>query len=308
MFKIFKKIKWHFVFHRADRLGSTSRLKRRASPIHAYIGPNGSGKSLMMVHDTIPSLESGRPVLSTVRLLDYKNPRPCDDPTCSYPSHPDHQAAHPLWIPLKNLQQLIDFRDGDILLDEVQGVASSRDYSSLPGPVATMLLQLRRRNIALRWSAPTYARADKLLREVTQSVSLCHPYFAKRKKNKPGEPVSLWYERSAVLILTFAAELVDEVEARALATSDSIVPRVRQFYFRKLFSSTALAQSAYDTYDSVLSVSATDILGTCLSCGGKRTQSKCLCGSHPQEHADLVTRSDAEQTAELIAAIGEIDE
>ena len=308
MFKYFKNKDWHLFFHRADRLESTSRLKRRASPIHAYIGPNGSGKSLMMIHDTIPSLEQGRPVLSTVRILDYKNPRPCDDPTCTYPSHPNHQAAHPLWVPLKNLQQLIEFRDGDILLDEVQGVVSSREYSSLPAPVATMLLQLRRRNVALRWSAPTYARADKLLREVTQSVSLCNPYFAKRKKTLPGEPVSLWYERSAILILTFAAELVDEVEARALAASDTLVPRVRQFYFRKLGRSTALAQSAYDTYDRVLTVSATDILGTCLSCGGKRTQAKCLCGNHPQEKADLVTRSDAEQTAELIASIGDLNE
>lgn len=62
------------------------RMARRAFPIHAYCGPNGTGKSMVMCYDTMTSLEWGRPVLSTVRLLDYKNPRECpggvacDDP------------------------------------------------------------------------------------------------------------------------------------------------------------------------------------------------------------------------------------
>ena len=115
----------HEFKHRSDKLHHTKRLLRRGYPIHAYLGTgNGSGKTLLMVHDSLPSLEAGRPVLSTVRLLDYKNPRQCDDPTCTFPGHPNHQAAHPLYIPFKDYQQLLDARDCDVLMDEVTGVAS----------------------------------------------------------------------------------------------------------------------------------------------------------------------------------------
>ena len=53
---------------------SRARDARRGLPIHAYVGPNGGGKSLAMVNDTIPSLDAGRPVLSTVRLIDWRAP------------------------------------------------------------------------------------------------------------------------------------------------------------------------------------------------------------------------------------------
>src|SRR5438105_3161500 len=57
---------------------SKKRARRRAYPIHAYVGANGGGKSAGMVWDTLPSLDAGRSVLSTVGLLDYANPRPCE--------------------------------------------------------------------------------------------------------------------------------------------------------------------------------------------------------------------------------------
>jgi hypothetical protein len=100
--------------------------KRRAFEIHAYVGPNGGGKTLCMIRDTLPSLAAGRPVLSTVPIL---------DPATGLP--------HPLWRPLTDWRALLDFSGGDVLLDEVTGVASSRDSMSLPGPVGLMLQQMR---------------------------------------------------------------------------------------------------------------------------------------------------------------------
>jgi len=276
---MFKNFSWHNFFFPQDRLKSSSRLRRRSVPIHAYIGPNGSGKSLLMVYDTIPSLESGRKVLSTVRILDYKNPRLCDDIHCKSEAHGEHMAAHPNYIPLTNWKQLLNFRDGDVLLDEVQGVLSSREFSSLPAPIATMLLQLRRRNVALRWTAPNFARADKLLREVTLSVTVCEPFLAKKKKSKPGQPDAIWFERSAVLAMTYKAELVDEIDARKLSLGEE-TPIIRQFLFRKKFRWTNLTCKAYDTYDSITSISTPDSSGACLECGGSVTRMKCLCSKH----------------------------
>jgi hypothetical protein len=58
------------------------RQRRRSWGITAYVGANGGGKTAAMVWDSLPDLEDGRPVLSTVRIQDYLNPRECDDREC----------------------------------------------------------------------------------------------------------------------------------------------------------------------------------------------------------------------------------
>ncbi len=265
----------HNFFHPSDRINQRSRLKRRSYPIHAYLGTgNGSGKSLMMIHDTLPSLEFGRPVLSTVRLLDYKNPRPCEDPTCTFTGHPNHLQAHPLWIPFKDYQQLLDAKDCDILFDEVTGIASSREYQSMPMQVANFLVQLRRRNVALRWSSTNWARSDIIIREVTQAATLSVPYFSRTRKSKKGEPPILWKDRFIFFTRTFDASLLDDFDARG-ADMGLLKPHALQLYFRK----GAYAMSAYDTLDPVLSLGWANEAGMCMSCGGRRSIPKCSCSS-----------------------------
>lgn len=190
-------------WHRADREPAKARLKRRAFPIHAYIGPNGSGKSFAAVYDSMLSLDHGRPVLSTCRLLDFRDPGSCpggafcDDP----PGHrlqrfrwelaeqadgsPPvltgvledtgrvHEKAHPFYVPWRTYTQLLGWRDGDVFADEITGFASSREIKNMPPQVANYLVQLRRRNVVLRWTTPSWGRADVIIREVSQAVTLC---------------------------------------------------------------------------------------------------------------------------------------
>jgi hypothetical protein len=228
----------------------------------------------MMIHDTLPSLEVGRPVLSTVRLLDYKNPRPCEDPTCTFTGHPNHLQAHPLWIPFKDYQQLLDAKDCDILFDEVTGIASSREYQSMPMQVANFLVQLRRRNVALRWSSTNWARSDIIIREVTQAATLSVPYFSRTRKSKKGEPPILWKDRFIFFTRTFDASLLDDFDARG-ADMGLLKPHALQLYFRK----GAYAMTAYDTLDPVLSLGWANEAGMCMSCGGRRSIPKCSCSS-----------------------------
>lgn len=264
----------HTLIHRADRPNATARLKRRSYPIHAYLGTgNGSGKSLLMVHDTIPSLDMGRPVLSTVRLLDFRNPRQCEDPTCTFPGHPDHLAAHPSWIPFVDYAQLLEIRDADVLMDEVTGIASSREYQSMPVQVANFLVQLRRRNVALRWSSTNWARADKIIREVTSGATLVVPYISRTRKSAPGEPPILWRDRSLFVARTYDAALLDDFDARG-ADLGELRSRITQAYWRP----GALAQTAYDTLDPVLSLGWANEAGMCMVCGGKRAVPRCDCG------------------------------
>lgn len=281
------------------------RAARRGQPITGYTGHNGGGKSAAMVWDTLPSLDAGRPVLSTVRLLDWRNPRDCDDAACEadpasghyvralpephvidalFAVEPDpverilalrelgeivgvHKAAHPLYVPLVDWSQVLEARGCDLLLDEVTGAASSRESSSLPAAIANKLVQLRRNDVVVRWSAPAWMRADKIIRECSTSVVFCRGYLSKRVREDNGGERA-WRQRRMFRWQSYdAAEFEDftsgkRKEMRAEVNDWHWGPRSPAF-------------QAYDTYDTVLSVGVVDETGTCWQCGGSRRRKPC---------------------------------
>jgi len=241
-------------------MGAKAREARRAAAIHAYVGPNGGGKSLAMVYDSIPSLQAGRRVLSTVRLLD-----------------PETGEPHPLYVPLTTWEQLLSFEGGDLLLDEVQGVVSSRAHQSLPPAVLTQLLQMRRRDVVVRWTAPSYARADVVLREVTLAVTYCKGY------RPVYEGAKLWGANRTFYWRTYDALSFDEFSA---GKRDQLKPLKRQVYSRLKDD----AQGWYDTGAPVDYITDATEAGTCLVCGGHRRRPTCKCesASGGAEHAPKV--------------------
>lgn len=249
-------------------IGGDKRARRRAVPIHAYVGPNGGGKSLAMVYDTLPSLDAGRRVLSTVRLLDWRNPRLCDDDLCDVLGHPHHPAAHPLYVPFTDYRQLLAWSGGDVLMDEVTGVASSRESVHLPAQVANYLVQLRRRDVLLRWTSPNWARADKIMREVTQGVTYCVGYAPKTRRDQ--ETRRLWRDRRLFVWRTYDANAFDEFTAHK---RESVRAKCVQLFRRP----GSQAERAYDTLDAVSSLGATVEGGLCISCGGRRVTPPCTC-------------------------------
>lgn len=287
---------WHW----QDRAGARARLKRRAYPIAAYVGPNGTGKSWLMVYDTIPSLLARRFVLSTVRITDFEDPRPCpggdtcDDPAGHFRlatvSVPDpatangvrrfryrtgevHPAAHPYYVPFRDYTQLLSAVDCDILMDEVTGVASSREIASMPVQVANFLVQLRRRNLTLRWTAPSWGRADKIIREVSQGVTLMTATMPKRHPVGENEAPRLWTDKRLFTARTYDPTQMEEFEAHR---ADHIPHEVWAMYWRP-WSMTDLT---YDTFDAVTSLGWANDAGLCMSCGGKRSHVPCSCDDH----------------------------
>lgn len=240
---------------------------RRAVPIHGYVGPNGSGKSLAAVFDSMPSLDSGRPVLSTVRLLDWRNPRPCDDDGCQSPDHgmPGHMAAHPWWIPLNDFRQLFDVEHADILMDEVTGVADAREHRGMPVQVRNLLVQLRRRDVILRWTSPAWAFADVTIRRVSQAATVCNSYLPVK-----GDGTSMWRPRRGFIWRTYDARDLDEFDSHK---RENIRSYVRQAYW----GPGSDVFRAYDTRDQVLTLGAVDESGLCMECGGRRTAPRCSC-------------------------------
>lgn len=289
-------------WHRADRAKARARLKRRAYPIHAYIGPNGSGKSWAAVYDTMLSLDHGRPCLSTVRLLDWREPGDClggaycDDPANHhvqafrwglveqadgppllsgelYDTGRVHAKPHPFYVPWTSYTQLIEWRDGDVLADEITGFASSREIKNMPPQVANYLVQLRRRNVVLRWTTPSWGRADTIIREVSQAVTLCVGQFPRRRPQTVGEAPRLWRDNRMFVVRTYDPHLFDEVEARRLEHAAS---EVWALYWRP----KGLTQDAYDTLDAVTALGWANEAGMCISCGGSRSTPRCNCADH----------------------------
>jgi hypothetical protein len=231
---------------------SRSRLIRRGLPIHAYIGANGGGKTLAAVYDTLPTLAAGLPVLSTVRLLDPSTGQP-----------------HPLWQPLDSYKALLDFKRGDVILDEVTGVASARNAMSMPPIIQNHLQQMRRDDIAVRWTAPSWSRADTIIRECTQGVTLCMGFIKESVQHEDGSE-RLWKSRKVFYWRTYDARTFDEWSA---TRKDKIRPEARQVYRRDRTD----AVRAYDTFDAVLSLGEITEFGTCLDCGGNRAKPRCSC-------------------------------
>jgi hypothetical protein len=208
-----------------------------------------------MVYDTLPTLAADRPVVSTVRILDPLTGEP-----------------HPLWVPLRDYRDLMAAEHCDVLLDEVTGVASSRESAGMPAAVANLLVQLRRRDVALRWTAPSWKRADTIIRETSQAVTLCMG-FAPETVVDPVVGERQWRSRTVFLWRTYDTATFDEWTAHR---RERMRPTARQIFYRP----GSLASAAYDTFDQVLSLGAVTDAGTCMECGGHRQRLGCKCADY----------------------------
>lgn len=260
---------------------------RRSAPIHAYVGSNGSGKSWLIARDTLPTLAgipwhctqpdhlhtmegqtSGvRRVLSTMAFLADGLP-------------------HPLWVPLRSWPQLVEAEHCDLILDEVAGVASSRETSGLPPAVATTLQELRRRDVMVRWSAPAWPRADRILRETSTMVTLAMgmmrvPEDTRVRFVGPHEGCDQgeehthdsgreWRRSRLVRSRSYDAQVFDDFtlslreQLRAVVSSFDWIPG-------------SVAADSYDTLGEVLKLGQVTESGRCLDCGGTRRREKCTC-------------------------------
>lgn len=254
---------------------------RASKGITAYVGANGSGKTTAMAWDTIPTLEAGLPVLSTVRLLDYRDPRPCEDPECGFATElfipgtscdkddPNrHRQAHPLWVPLTSWLQVMAWKRGDILLDEVSGVASSRDHHSMPSEVGNHLQQLRKGDCITRWTAPAWGRADTIIRSCTAQVVSARGFFPKEATADETGYVRRWRQNRLFMWRSFDAY---EFEDFTVAKRDTL----KTTNTDRHWGPGSPAFDLFDTYAKALHIGTVSVSGTCAICGGSRPRPRC---------------------------------
>lgn len=253
-------------------------------PITAFIGYNGSGKTLAAVTVAMAHLDAGRPVLSTVRLLDWRDPRECDDPLCESERHgePGHMAAHPLYRPFTDFRQMFDLTGGHILMDEVTGVADAREFASMPVQVRNHLPQLRRRDVTLGWTTIHWSFADARLRRMTWAACWATgmlPHY---------DPDAMWGRNRLFLHRIYdSRNLPDEFDVAN--HDDSIRPRFRTV----MWGPNTEAFGAYDSNDAVSALGAATEAGMCLTCGGRRSMPRCSCvHDHDAEESPVPARTE----------------
>lgn len=227
----------------------------RNCPVVGYTGPNGAGKTLLAVSDACDDMRRGRPVYSTVQI----------------------NSPWGASLPLRSLRQMLDIRDATILVDEVATVLSSRSTGSLPDDVVTFLQSMRHQRVTFRWTAPAWARADILVREVTQ-VSVPVFYLGRRRVAGSFWPRPLLIGAAAMDVTGLP---VDKSPEKVMRGS------------RRVFIPSHLP--GYGFYDSEADVSRIGWQrqgGHCVDCGGARRPEPCnverheLLGIDPRGAAD----------------------
>jgi hypothetical protein len=137
---------------------------------------------------------------------------------------------------------------------------------SLPASVANMLVQLRRRDCVLRWSSPSWARADRVIRECTQIVNLSRGWLS---REVPGQS---WRSSTYISWKVLDARQFDDLTDGKRDKAPSL---------RKGIAKVANipARYAYQTLDTVLSAALPEG-GRCVVCGGRKSVPACSCGHH----------------------------
>lgn len=280
-----------------ERQAIKARQRRRMYPLHAYLGRNGSSKSACLVWDTLPDLEAGLPVLSTVRLLDYQHPRPCEgyyhvwedgrlqQIDCDHPrhGHPKHLQAHPLWAKFYRWTDLMTWERGPVLMDEITGVAASGD-NDLPPVVKDALHRLRAADLSVRITGISWIRINKMLREVINAVTRCRSSLPVAAFHDDGTE-RMWRARRLAKHVTYDAQTlpIDDHTEHAYDEGQVLVKG-------RLWIPMCPAIKAYDTFDLVYRVGDATDAGRCVTCAGVRRVPECSC-------ADYVADRDARAVA-----------
>lgn len=235
--------------------------KRRSAPIMAYCGLNGSFKTASMIRDTLPSLALGRRVLSTVELRD-----------------PETGQPHPLYVPFRTWDQLHDFRNGDVLLDEVTGIMDARDQG-MPKHIRRLLPQMRRADVLVRWSGISWDNADRRLRQLTQAVAMCRGFMPVAATSaRDATSLAMWTPRQLAFVTTYDAQTLADTDDGAQLTQERTRKRRARVKNRELWwGPGSPAFAAYDTLAPVAPVS-----NDCPLCGGRRPELSC---KRPDDHA-----------------------
>lgn len=139
--------------------------------VEGYTGVWGSGKTLMLAWEARRAQAEGRRVAATF-----------------------HVDGAEFFDPALGIEPLMEFRDGLLLIDEINVVFPSRLWQTAPGTMLYFWAQGRKRGVEVRWTSQHERRVDTVIREVTHYVHHCRaialfgrPRWVRTQTYFPGE-------------------------------------------------------------------------------------------------------------------------
>lgn len=276
-----KFARWWCKFREDD----AHREARRGIEFHAYTGANGSGKTACMVRDTEPELAG---IVWECFNEDHVHNDPVYDPETGDFIEFGPNAQHTGYVRIlstvklynadsgqlhERFERLTDWHQLDglehavILLDEIVSIAHSRDSGSLPHDIQERLMQMRKGDVIVRWTAPHWSRADKLIREVTKAITVCEGGIPLRT------PGRMWAQNRRFLYRTFDTRDFDEWTAGKTEKVESLATE-------HFWGPGSTAFKLYRTGQAVSRLGHADGAGVCILCGGTRRRSECSCDDY----------------------------
>lgn len=133
--------------------------------ISAYVGINGSGKTLGAIAVAIKDQRKrGRPIITNVDGL---------------------RVEHYLVSSVQEIPAIMaKIGTCTVVLDEAGAMFPSRDGSAEHKAFRVVMQQLRKFDARLIWTAPAFARGEKIMREVTMDVILCRSGMTVHQQGK----------------------------------------------------------------------------------------------------------------------------
>jgi len=123
--------------------------------INLYVGRPGFGKTYALVRMAYKKINEGRDIHANF-WLDFS----------SMKLKEGHGKVH-FW---KTLDDLIEIRHGEILMDEAQIYMNSREYTKLPKEMQYKMQQHRKQGLNLHMAVQNAKRIDTIARELVNSV------------------------------------------------------------------------------------------------------------------------------------------
>jgi len=220
--------------------------------IYAYTGKTGSGKTYQMIKDAYPRWYRGEDIYSNTFLLYEKFGGRAG---CNILDNPEefskleHINFHiklfysryfkkKIKIPYRgriiyfeDVTELLETRDGIILLDEGQALLEARNWDSLPAEFSNKLRQHRKHNLDLYVTTQNLGTIDINLRRLVQVWVHCTDIFALLWKRNPS-----W--------LTIHRKDYKDIDQLYNNVDDLLVANIKSTHFIISFLTTRY----YDTY------------------------------------------------------------
>jgi len=220
--------------------------------IYAYTGKTGSGKTKSMIEDIYPRWLRGKDVYANTLLLFEKfggkaGSNILDNPE-NFSSMERFFNRIKFWYCLKfnkdyvprrrgriiyfeDITELLEVRNGIILVDEGQALLEARNWEQLPAEFSNKLRQHRKHNLDLYVTTQNLGTIDINLRRLVQVWVHCTDVFALLTKRNPS-----WFtvHRKDLKDIDQLYNNVDDLLVENLST--------------KYFSISFLSRRLYDTY------------------------------------------------------------